>query len=296
MQRQALSSEPDCQVARVGPGQIPDKAISLPLQAGRQNGPDAGQDSHRTIGKPGRGLRAQHRKAPGLVQLGSDLGEELVGGEAYRDGQADLRLDPGLQPGQGQGGRRLVQPLRAGQVDPGFVQGQGLDQRSQVADKRHDPAAFGLVSCEIRLDDHRLRAERPGLEHRHGRPHAAHPGDIAAGGDHAPHAAADNDREVPQFGPVALLHRSIEGVAIHMGKRQTPKFIMGQDAWRRAGRTTGHGGWPGPEAIPAKRLHSSGQSQAAPRTPEESPCRAGRIGVTKLSEKTWLATTPGRAT
>ena len=28
------------------------------------------------------------------------------------------------------------------------------------------------------------------------------------------------------------------------------------------------------------------QSQAAPRTPLESPCLAGRIGVTKVSEKT----------
>ena len=67
------------------------------------------------------------------------------------------------------------------------------------------------------LHDHRVRAEAPGLEHRHGRTHARQPSDITTGGDHAALAAADDDRLVAQFRPIALLHRGVEGVAIEMG-------------------------------------------------------------------------------
>jgi hypothetical protein len=34
-------------------------------------------------------------------------------------------------------------------------------------------------------------------------------------------------------------------------------------------------------------MGSGGHSQAAPRTPDESPCSAFLTGVAKLSEKTW---------
>src|SRR5690606_20474209 len=47
-------------------------------------------------------------------------------------------------------------------------------------------------------------------------------------------------------------------------------------------------------AGPARRPHAvGGHSQAAPRTPLESPCRGGTIGVVTTSEKTYCASLGG---
>ena len=88
--------------------------------------------------------------------------------------------------------------------------------------------------------------------------------------------AADDHGSDGEFGPFAPLDRGIKGVAIDMGDRQCVKRGM-MDLPRRAARVAplvrGGRDCKG-AAIAAQRRHpsSSGRhSQAAPRTPLESP-------------------------
>ena len=71
-----------------------------------------------------------------------------------------------------------------------------------------------------------MRAQGQRLEHRHGGAHAVEARHIAAGGDHAALAAADDHRQVGEPGIVALLDAGIEGVAVDMGDRQRIQFRM----------------------------------------------------------------------
>ena len=82
---------------------------------------------------------ADHREAARLLEVGGDLGEELVEGEADRDGDADLVLDPPREPGEAQRRRRAVQPLGAGKVEKGLVDRERLDQRRQLEHQRRAP-------------------------------------------------------------------------------------------------------------------------------------------------------------
>ena len=57
---------------------------------------DAVDEAHRLVGEEGRGFGLpEHGETARLVEVGGDLGEELVGGEPDRDSDADLLLDPG---------------------------------------------------------------------------------------------------------------------------------------------------------------------------------------------------------
>jgi hypothetical protein len=60
------------------------------------------------------------------------------------------------------------------------------------------------------------------------------------------------------------------------GGGESPRALSANLTGLRAGE-----GWPG------AWFYAAGQSHAAPRTPEESPCAAGLTGVVKLSENTW---------
>ena len=74
---------------------------------------------------------------------------------------------------------------------------------------------------------------------RHGRAHAVGAREVAAGGDHAPVAAADDHRDVAQFRAVAFLDGGVEGVAADMGDGVIEKLVVPRDARRVAG-------WAGP--------------------------------------------------
>jgi hypothetical protein len=60
---------------------------------------------HRPRRQDGGGSAPHHREAARLVQLGGDLGDELVGRQADRDGQAGVGLDLLLQADQLEGRR-----------------------------------------------------------------------------------------------------------------------------------------------------------------------------------------------
>ena len=84
--------------------QIAHLAEARRLQRADEGGADAGQDGDGPHGQEGARLRrADDREAARLVEVGGDLGQELVGRQADGDGDADVPLDLGLQPGQHQG-------------------------------------------------------------------------------------------------------------------------------------------------------------------------------------------------
>ena len=76
----------------------------------------------------------------------------------------------------------------ASSIDSGCSSGVSL--AIMRADLPPDRDVFG----EVRADHHRVGAGLQRLEHRHGAAHAVDPRDVAGGGDHAAHAAADDHR------------------------------------------------------------------------------------------------------
>ena len=122
------------------------------------------------------------------------------------------------QAGEHHGGGRAVQARGAGEVEERLVQREGLDGGGQIFHHGADLARDGFdVDRHAGLHDHGLGAELQGLEHRHGGADALDAGDVAAGGDDAARAAADDHGLVAQGGVVALFDAGIEGVAIHVG-------------------------------------------------------------------------------
>jgi hypothetical protein len=128
-----------------------------------------------------------------------------------------------------------AQRLCARQIQKRLVDRQRLDQRRQRVHVFADLATDVDIFCHVRLDDHSVRAQLIGLEHGHSRANAGLARDIAAGGDNAAHAAADNHRPVAQVGVVALFDRGEECVAIDVGNREQEQFLMAAQARRAAG-------------------------------------------------------------
>src|SRR5215831_14135418 len=107
-------------------------------------------------------------------------------------------------------------------------------------------------------------------------------------------AAADDDGAITQAGIVTLFDGGIKGVAIDVSDRQPIEFLMADQAMLAATRTT-------PGAVTGKGVGAAaaaglahGHSQAAPRTPLESPWRGGRMRVARRSENTKGRISPGR--
>ena len=87
--------------------------------------------------------------------------------------------------------------------------------------------------------------------------HAVGAGDVTAGGDHAPVAAADDYRNVAQLRAVAFLNGGVEGVAVEMGDGETVEFLVPKDTLRAAGRAgLGVGGRP-VAAVTAQSFHET---------------------------------------
>ena len=183
-----------------------------------------------------------------------------------------------------------MQALGAGKVEKGLVDRERFDQRRQFLHQLADLAADLGVFGHVGRQDDRFGTGGQRLEHRHGRADAANAGDIAAGRDDAALAAADDQRLVAQGGIVALFDGGIEGIAIEMGDRERVQFGMEFQAWPMTSRTARCAFGCGSVAVAAEAfahgLSSPGQSQAAPRTPLESPWRLRASRVTTVSEKT----------
>ena len=222
---QPLGAEAARQSGLVGGLQIGDEAVALARQALLRRLADTPDGADASGSEEGDGLfGADHREAARLVEIGGNLGEELVRRQPDGDGDADLGLDGAGEPSQRAGRALAMQALRAGKVEKRLVDGKRLDQRREAQHALADLPADSDIFRHVGLHHRRLGAERQRLEHRHGRAHALHPGEIAGGGDHAALAAADDDRHVAQGRVVALFHGGVEGVAVDMGDMQRVEF------------------------------------------------------------------------
>jgi len=178
---------------------------------------------------------ADHREAARLVEVGRDLGEELVVAEADRDRDAELLLDAASQPAQRDGGAGVVRALGPGQVEKGLVDRDRLDQRRRLAHQLADLPADRAVLGHVGRDDGGLWTQPQGLEHRHRGVQAVRARDVAARRDHPALAAADHHRLVDQLGAVALLDRGVEGVAVDVGDPEVVQLDMVNAPRRAAG-------------------------------------------------------------
>ena len=88
-------------------------------------------------------------KAARLVEIGGDLGEKLVAGQADRHGDADVALDVAGKARQRHCRDHAVDPCGAGEIEKRLVDRQRLDQRRQrlhrVAHLAADPDIFRHV-------------------------------------------------------------------------------------------------------------------------------------------------------
>lgn len=98
-------------------------------------------------------------------------------------------------------------------------------------------------------------AEFEGLKHRHGRADAGDAGDVAAGRNHAPCAAADDDRAGGEGGVVAFFDARIKGVTVDVGDGKGEKLGVGKHAGATAGGAAGRGGLERGQTIAAKGGH-----------------------------------------
>ena len=177
----------------------------------------AGDAADRQRGQEGFDLvRADHAQAVRLVPVRGDLGQELVRRHPGRGGQrgdlADLRPNRlGHRGGAGQAG------LRRGHVQVGLVQRQRFDQVGMFEHDLAHLARDGLVAAEVRRHEHRLRTQALGAQGRHRRAHAELARLVGGRADHRAGAApGHHHRAAAQRRVVALLHRRVERVHVHM--------------------------------------------------------------------------------
>jgi hypothetical protein len=163
-------------------------------------------------------LGAQHDEAVGLLGVGGDLGDELVGSDADRAAEAGGLLDRLLDaPG---GGARALEP---GEVEVGLVEPDHLHALHVGAQHVHHGPRALAVGLEVGLDEDRVRTVAPGALGRRGGEDAVAAGLIAGGGDNrARSVAGDDDRLAAQLGPPLQLDTDVEGVHVEVGVRVDP--------------------------------------------------------------------------
>ena len=147
---------------------------------------------------------------------------------------ADLALNPIGQSNKHCRRRRAVQGSRAGKINEGFVERERFHGGSKLLHEL--PYRFRCFGIRLHswLDDHCVGAQPECLEHRHRGPDAVYPCNVACGGNHSASSAADNDRPVSDFRPVAFFNRRIESIAVQVSDRQVAQFRMVNHSGRTA--------------------------------------------------------------
>ena len=167
-----------------------------------------------------------------------------------------------------------MQPLGAGEIEKGLVDGQRLDQRRERQHGAAHVAADFAVFRYVRLDHHGVRAAAQRLEHRHRRVDAVGARDITGGRDHTALAAADDHRFVDQRRIVALFDCGVEGVAIDMRDGELVELAVARKPRRAAGRTA-RGLLGRIRQAVAAEAHGISRSQCPPSAASALPTSAG---------------------
>ncbi len=265
---------PPVRAARRRPGRRPCAGPPSPASGGRR-GPTPGRiDTDRGARKAWASAPPITEKPPGLSRSEAILARNLL---AARPTETVMPISRSISP-WARASCSAAEPPFSRWVPARSTQASSSDERLDQGGERgelgHDPPALGAVFAEIGFDDSGLRAELQGLEHRHG-PSARHRS--------APHSSRWSPLrrrppptitgQVAQLGPVALLHRGVEGVTVHMGDGQPLQFGCA---------TTRGEAQRGQRAAGAPPVHSSrGRGRSRPlRRPQPGRApHAGRIAV-----------------
>jgi hypothetical protein len=169
----------------------------------------------------------------GLGDLRSDLRQMLRARDADRNRQAKLRAH--TAPHRFRDFRRRAEQARgAGDIGEGFVDGDALDGRREIAQHVDGGVAEPLIVLEMAADENELRTKLARAPSGHAAANAEGSGLIRSR-EH--HAAADGDRLAPQRRIEQLLDRGIEGVEVRVedrGLRFHPNTSTGAPAIARS--------------------------------------------------------------
>ena len=163
-QPRADPAVPCSELALAEPGELADQGDAVAGQAPLHRRTHAPQHRYRFVGKEGGGIAAaQHRKAARLVEIGGELGEELVVAQPDRHGDAELGFNAAGEPREELGGARAVELLGAAEVEKGFVDRQRLDQLASAAASRRAPRVRprDISPCPAGSRPHRGRRPAP---------------------------------------------------------------------------------------------------------------------------------------
>ncbi len=207
----------------IGPDQLADSDDAELLQFPRRLRADAKNlaDRHgrqQALGLPG----GNTDEAMGFAQIRRQFGEKFVRRQSHGSTQVQFSGNPGLYLPRDVLG--AAEPLHAGQVEKGFIDGQLLHQGRRLPEDVHDLFRHFRVTSHPHRQENRLRAKAPRREKRHGRMDAVLPCFVGTSGDNAAGGASPHhDREALVFRMILLFHRGIKGVHIDV---QNPAFLF----------------------------------------------------------------------
>ena len=136
--------------------------------------------------------------------------------------------------GVGRAQRRAVQPLRAGEVEIGFVDGGHFHLGRKAAQDFVSLVRVLSVSLRVSVDEERLWAELGRSAQRHGRMHTKLPGRVGSGGNNTALVALStyDDRLALEGWVVELFHGDEERVHIDV----EDGAVRGVDSRRGVGK------------------------------------------------------------
>ena len=218
MQFAAQLAQRAFQHRRVGGGQLADGVDAQPVQLVLH--PPAHIEQRRGGHGPDQLAVVQpgdHRHGVGLFVVAAQLGEHLVEAHPHRDGQAGLLLDALAQQmsqGPGTGGK---EGIAARNVQPAFVDAEGLHQIGILIVYCVDDFTIMQVFFAAGGQQYQVGAFAQGLPDGFGGGDAEDFGGLVFGQNDAVAGfgiAADGHGLVPQVGMVQQFHRGIKAVAV----------------------------------------------------------------------------------
>ena len=227
----AFRSVPACQFALAGALEVADGPQSVARETLLRHLADPENQTDRFRGKKGSRLSgAQDCESARFVEVGRDLGQKLVAGEADRDGDGELLLHLGGKSRQRFGGAGSMHAGDSRQIHESFVDRDRFDQGRELEHERPYLARDTGIFLHVRPDDAGMWAQAVRLEHGHRRSHAKRACHVTGSEHDTAGAAADDYGLVRERWVIAFLDRGIERIAVDMGHAQRIDLGMAQQS------------------------------------------------------------------